>query len=146
MSDLISRQAAMDALNNELRCGAVINQCGLEMAYEVIEGLPSAQPEIKQQVISSSDCIDRRAAIDALDSEITITGRTNAAVVMGYCKLVKDRLERLPSAQPKKGKWIIKDDTEKFIAQCNCCRYIEDSRRINNFCPHCGADMREVTE
>ena len=52
---------------------------------------------------------------------------------------------KVPPAQPKKGKWIIKDDTEKFIAQCNCCRYIEDSRRINNFCPHCGADMREVT-
>ena len=45
MDDLISRQAAFDALNHELRCGAVINQCGLEAAYEVIEDLPSAQPE-----------------------------------------------------------------------------------------------------
>lgn len=43
---------------------------------------------------------------------------------------------------PKMGKWIIKNDTERFIAQCNCCRYIEDSRRIKNFCPNCGADMR----
>ena len=46
MNDTISRQAAMDALNNELRCGAVINLCGLEAAYEVIEGLPSAEPQI----------------------------------------------------------------------------------------------------
>ena len=45
MDDLISRQAAFDALNHELRCGAVINQCGLEAAYEIIEDLPSAQPE-----------------------------------------------------------------------------------------------------
>ena len=45
MSDLISRQKAIDALNHELRCGAVINQCGLEMAYEVIEGLASAEPK-----------------------------------------------------------------------------------------------------
>lgn len=44
-TDLISRQAALDALNHELRCGAVINQCGLEMAYEVIEGLPPAEPK-----------------------------------------------------------------------------------------------------
>ena len=44
-TDCISRQAALDALNHELRCGAVINQCGLEAAYEVIEDLPSAQPE-----------------------------------------------------------------------------------------------------
>ena len=52
MDELISRQAAMDALNNELRYGAVINQCGLEAAYEVIEDLPSAQPEI----IYCKDC------------------------------------------------------------------------------------------
>jgi len=45
-TDCISRQAAFDALNHELRCGAVINQCGLEMAYEVIEDLPSAEPEL----------------------------------------------------------------------------------------------------
>lgn len=44
--ELISKQAAFDALNHELRCGAVINQCGLEAAYEVIEDLPSTQPEI----------------------------------------------------------------------------------------------------
>lgn len=43
-TDCISRQAAIDAINHELRCGAVINQCGLEMAYEVIEGLPPAEP------------------------------------------------------------------------------------------------------
>lgn len=48
-----------------------------------------------------SDLIDRQAAIDALDGEIKITGRTNAEAVMGYTRLVKDRLERLPSAQPE---------------------------------------------
>ena len=53
------------------------------------------------------DLIYRRQAIDALDGELTITGRTNAEAVRGYVKLVKDRLERLPSAQPepKRGKW-----------------------------------------
>ena len=44
------------------------------------------------------DLISRQAAIDALDGELTITGRTNAEAVRGYVKLVKDRLERLPSA------------------------------------------------
>ena len=51
-TDCISRQSAIDALNHELRCGAVINQCGLEMAYEVIEGLPSTEP----QIIRCKDC------------------------------------------------------------------------------------------
>ena len=46
------------------------------------------------------DLIERQAAIDALDGEIEITGRTNAEAVKGYVRLVRDRLERLPSAQP----------------------------------------------
>ena len=48
-----------------------------------------------------SDTISRQAAIDALNGEINITGRANAEAVRGYVRLVKDRLERLPSAQPK---------------------------------------------
>lgn len=46
------------------------------------------------------DLISRQAAIDALDGKIEITGRTNAEAVKVYVRLVKDRLERLPSAQP----------------------------------------------
>lgn len=43
----------------------------------------------------------------------------------------------------KQGKWIIVDDTEKFIAKCSVCGRIEDSRMIEDypFC-HCGADMK----
>lgn len=43
-----------------------------------------------------------------------------------------------------KGKWIIIDDTEKFIAKCSVCGKIEDSRMVSEypFC-HCGADMRK---
>ena len=51
--DFISRQDAINAINHELRCGAVIDQCGLETAHDLIEDLPSAQPEI----IFCRDCI-----------------------------------------------------------------------------------------
>ena len=44
-TDTISRKAAIDAINHELRCGAVIDQCGLETAHDLIEELPPAQPE-----------------------------------------------------------------------------------------------------
>ena len=62
-------------------------------------------------------------------------------------RAVEQVIKESPSVTPKQktGKWIIKDDTERFIAQCNCCRYIEDSRRIKNYCPNCGADMRGDT-
>ena len=59
------------------------------------------------------DLISRQAAIDALDGEIEITGRTNAEAVKGYVRLVKDRLERLPSAQPE----IIRCKDCKFYRQ-----------------------------
>ena len=46
--DFISRQDAINAINHELRCGAVIDQCGLETAHDLIEDLPSALPERKK--------------------------------------------------------------------------------------------------
>ena len=51
--------------------------------------------------MAETDLISRQAAIDALNGEINITGRANAEAVRGYVRLVKDRLERLPSAQPE---------------------------------------------
>jgi hypothetical protein len=46
------------------------------------------------------DLISRQAAIDALDTEIIVTGRVNAESVRGYVNLIADRIKRLPSAQP----------------------------------------------
>lgn len=43
--DTISRKAAIDMINHELRCGAVIDQCGLETAHDLIEELPPTQPK-----------------------------------------------------------------------------------------------------
>lgn len=50
--DLISRQAAIDALGEWIRYGFIADRSGLKFAYEVIEELPSAQPEI----IRCKDC------------------------------------------------------------------------------------------
>ena len=47
MSDLISRQKALDGLKYEMKYGAVIDQCGLDTAYDIIEDIPSAEPERK---------------------------------------------------------------------------------------------------
>ena len=66
----ISRQAALDALNHELRCGAVINQCGLEVAYEVIEDLPPAEP----QIIRCKDCNFWTKQKDSLQGRCALMG------------------------------------------------------------------------
>lgn len=52
MSVLISKQVAIEALNRESRCGAVIDHCGLETAIDIISELPPAPPEI----IYCKDC------------------------------------------------------------------------------------------
>lgn len=47
MSDLISREEVFKKLNYEMKYGAVIDQCGLDTAYDIIENLPSAELEQK---------------------------------------------------------------------------------------------------
>ena len=51
--DRISRQAAIDALNHESRCGAVIDHCGLETAMDIISELP---PATQTEIIRCKDC------------------------------------------------------------------------------------------
>ena len=65
MDDLISRQAAIDGIN-ELMKVHFDRKFVLGKARTIMQELPPAQPEIKQQAINSSDYIDRRAALDAL--------------------------------------------------------------------------------
>ena len=45
MGDLIERQKALDELKHEMKYGAVIDQCGLDTAYDIIKDLPSAELE-----------------------------------------------------------------------------------------------------
>ena len=56
--DCISREAAIEAISNELMCGAVVDQCGLETAYDLIKDLPPVEPERKiGKWIDDGDCI-----------------------------------------------------------------------------------------
>lgn len=59
--DCISRDAAIDAITHELSCGAVVDQCGLETAYDLIKELPPVEPERKSR--PCDDAISRREAI-----------------------------------------------------------------------------------
>lgn len=68
----------------------------------------------------------------------------NCAWQKGYVAGFDDGYKTGKQAEERpKGKWIITDDCEHFIAKCSICGRIEDSRMVKNypFC-HCGADMR----
>ena len=69
---------------------------------------------------------------------------------------IKLRVDKMPSVQPEriKGHWV--DDCTYMGIQCSACGkslqdYIHATEyaelmEVPNFCPNCGADMREVTE
>ena len=110
------------------------------------------------------DTISRQDAIDALDEQITLCDKALGSfdISMEYEYAVKverasleayrETLTVLPSAQPerKKGKWIYKN----FVWFCSECDnsptkgmgYVQGHDELYDFCPHCGADMRERKE
>lgn len=52
------------------------------------------------------------------------------------CECEKEKM-----AREKQGEWIIVDDCENFIAKCNKCNKIIDSRCLKPKCPYCGRKM-----
>ena len=94
-----------------------------------------------------SDCIDRQTLINLLTSRAeTLRGKYGdlGGAVSGVRKLV----QTLSSVEPerKKGKWIFHIDDlfpEESTQECSVCHAEEFIKIQNdNFCPNCGADMR----
>lgn len=104
--DLISRRKAIDAIVNTVseiglhdnsevaRYGATFRQHEI---INIIEGMPSAQPEIRTQM-SSANLISRQAAIDLVEG--LESARLKGEIDLLYPKVVKG-LIGLPSAQPE---------------------------------------------
>lgn len=70
--DLISREKALDGLKYEMKYGAEIDRCGLDTAYDIIENLPSAEPERKKgkwQRRKGSDCWECSQCHAVLENE-----------------------------------------------------------------------------
>lgn len=94
------------------------------------------------------DLIVRMDAIDALYGVTTPYGCTAEEV-----------LRKLPSVEPKKGKWIphcemsreyfgtVLVNVEYEYWFCDACGYrVEKGRPMYNFCPNCGARMEAKDE
>ena len=152
MDDLISRQAAIDALCDEY-CGGW-QDCKHYPKCEnlkAIQNLPPAQPATNCSEIpnGSDDTISRQAAIDiAKELTITIEGyEMHNQAVMNYCA----EIIQLPPIQPKRGKWI-KTARWGRVYYCDQCRNYLDFDGVNagrgstNFCPNCGAKMEVNNE
>ena len=94
-----------------------------------------------------SDLISRQAAIDAI-LKINDYNNSDRANALGLAEFA---ITTLPSAEPKRGRWI-KLDMHRGMAdhKCTACKqecYVPTcmGEPMYAFCPNCGAKM-EVTE
>ena len=142
VSDLISRQAAINRIESHIRTGdelypltdtdKTLNHA-FEIAATCVYNLPSAQPVAKDINVPVSDCISRQAAIDMLAA---MQGQCTSKAALIQNSKIWQQIKDLPSVQERKGRWIDIDDH----VMCSCCgatHYGADK----NFCPNCGAHM-----
>ena len=115
MSDYISREAAIEAVESEL---AFHSYAG-STAASAIAKLPAAD------VRSAEYCEKCRAAV--------------LKVVDNYAKLCADVREKM------RGKWMKTVGENGVTSACRCskCGFEDNRYSLFNFCPNCGADMRE---
>ena len=135
--DLIYRQQAIEAL-----CSECQGQCIPCDSYpcretEAINALPSAQPDLDEWC---TDCKE-------YDSEKHCCPRFNKVIRQAMKDVQPER---------KKGKWIPhKEISREYMGTvlvnvtydfwfCDICGYqVKNGQPTYNFCPNCGADMRQ---
>ena len=158
MDDLISRQAAMDALNEYFARIGKLKRRGLTKGEKaisldtvgIIKTLPSAQADSKELSFTHKalDTISRQAAIDATWFEPSYTDPLNVLTE------VRDKLKVLPSAQPERptGTWILVDNQRRedtangnYAYICSNCLYTDVHAKSVHvpYCWQCGAKMKE---
>ena len=88
-----------------------------------------------------TDLISRRAAIKAIDDLPNCYNGYSDTYDKAYIIGV---LEELPSAEPKRGEWLLVDEAEPRRYGCSKCRRMSYTQ--NNYCPNCGAKMERSEE
>jgi len=78
------------------------------------------------------DLISRQSAIDAVAEGLKRT-------FVEYRDVAEKMLNKVPSAQPRSGKWIKRKGALGY--NCSCCGKSDISNHFD-YCPNCGADMR----
>ena len=101
----------------------------------------------------ATEYITKQAALDAISCDITITGRRNAELVAETIGAFADRIKEMQPVEPQriKGRWLITSAYPHNV-HCSVCytkfaqthwEVWKDGSLPRNFCPNCGADMRE---
>lgn len=142
MNDLISRQAAIDALC-EMRCGCVLSSCPLTLDKDGTEecadvrclmDLPSAQPEPCEDAVSRQQVLEEFAELFMICNETLPNENGHRYVVEKELLITQKHIEKLPSVTPKA------EQTE--IIRCKDCKHRPTGDGFNhrivfpdNICP-----------
>jgi hypothetical protein len=111
-----------------------VMMAGAKSMYDLaVEALEAYVPDM-----NDGNMISRQAAIDTLNE---LHDEPSA-----WLDLAVDALEKLPSAQPKRGKWILDRSGAYCCSECMepCASYVMMQPR-DKFCKMCGS-RNEVTE
>ena len=136
--------------------------CGEEFAKECAI-MPCHEIELIQEFPTTEPDADTISRAKAIDGKICVQ-RANGVEIYDDYAVPVEYLKQLPPAQPeqpepKRGEWLERDVidepkgkhiTQWQSARCSVCgRYHTTPYLYSfthyNFCPNCGADMREVT-
>ena len=121
------------------RCNRDCKKCDLLLPTEdVLTAYDMAIKALEQQ--PCEDTISRQAAIDAV--------RTYYDDEYALADSIEELIEKLPSAQPewKRGKWEIYVISMFDGEGCRCSECGLEGVPYWDFCPNCGANMREVSK
>ena len=145
--DLISRRAAIDICANVIDLFRGQFGAGVLVAIkESIEELPPAQLGTNLAEVGT-DSISRQQVIGALRNYLV--GKNVPCDGTLTCRLIENEvISKLPSAQPRMGKWIYHIDDlfpAESTMECDQCHAEQPLTCDDEFCPHCGAKM-EVPE
>ena len=148
MSDLISRQAAIDELVKMLGYCFQADEEVLDAVVTTVRELPPAELSTNLAEVGT-DGISRQQVIGALRNYLV--GKNVPCDGTLTCRLIENEvISKLPSAQPKKGRWISADamfgGVPFYCSECgeNTRDTVMGKPRWK-FCPMCGS-RNEVTE
>ena len=135
--DLISRQAAVNALDGLEYTPGEWATNGLTMCKDAIKALPSAQPT-GTKTVQVDDCISRAAIVDAIEGVDWYHQNENGEMVHGAnsaehqawykAEDIYKAIESMPSAQPE-------------IIRCKDCEYGEQDEVGRWFCRSLGCQI-----
>ena len=125
---------------------------GCWIRYKLFEQVLRAAPTIDptpSNTLGALDCVERQAAMKIRFS----SGFDHDGILFVPYRDVEKHLKKLPSVQPRKGKWTGHFDGNEWYWYCSSCKeqwYEEDlwmgGNSFPNFCPNCGADMKTQFE